>query len=119
GGGVADRAPRPDDARLGRRLCAGGAGRPDPPVRRHRGRRGPGGGPGPGAGMSTGPGRGPRPGGVPTTEHHPAARGRGPAADDALVPRSVRVAAAWSWRLLLIGLALAVLVLAMAVGKVI
>lgn len=69
--------------------------------------------------MSTGPGRGPRPGGVPTTEHHPAARGRGPAADDALVPRSVRVAAAWSWRLLLIGLALAVLVLAMAVGKVI
>ena len=71
--------------------------------------------------MSTGPGRGPRPGsgpaGAPSTTSAPGTPRTAP--DDAMVPRSVRVAAAWSWRLLLIGLALAVLVLAMAVGKVI
>ena len=38
---VAHRAPGPDDARVGRRHRARGARRPDPPVRRHRGRRGP------------------------------------------------------------------------------
>ena len=41
-GRVADRAPGPDDAHERRRLGAGGAGRPDPAVRRHRGRRRPG-----------------------------------------------------------------------------
>ncbi|CAA9340859.1 MAG: Cystathionine gamma-lyase, partial [uncultured Friedmanniella sp.] len=40
--GVPHRAPRPDDARLGGRDAAGGAGRPGPAQRRHRGRRRPG-----------------------------------------------------------------------------
>ena len=38
-GGVADRAPGPDDPRLGRGHPAGGARRPDPAQRGHRGRR--------------------------------------------------------------------------------
>ena len=38
---VADRASGPDDARLRRRLGAGGPGRPDPAVGRHRGLRRP------------------------------------------------------------------------------
>ena len=39
--GVADRAPGPDDARVGRRVAAGGPGRPGAAVGRHRGRRRP------------------------------------------------------------------------------
>ena len=38
---VADRAPGPDDARIGCRLAAGGAGRPRPALGRYRGRRRP------------------------------------------------------------------------------
>ncbi len=41
-GGVADRAPGPDDARLHCRLAARGSRRPGPALGGHRGRRGPG-----------------------------------------------------------------------------
>ncbi|CAA9261575.1 MAG: Cystathionine gamma-lyase, partial [uncultured Blastococcus sp.] len=51
GRGVADRAPGPHDARQRRRLTPGGAGRPRPAVRRHRGRRRPAGRPGAGPGL--------------------------------------------------------------------
>ena len=53
---VADRAPGPDDARLGGRLAAGGPGRPDQALGGHRGLRRPPRrpAPGPGAGLGTG-----------------------------------------------------------------
>ena len=50
---VADRAPRPDDPRVGRRLAAGGAGRPGPALGGHRGRRRPARGPAPGPGVTS------------------------------------------------------------------
>ena len=53
---VADRAPGPDDARVGGRLAAGGAGRPGPPLGRHRERRRPARGPHPRARLTCRPG---------------------------------------------------------------
>ena len=56
-GGVARRASRADDARLGGRLAAGGAGRPGQAVGRHRDRGRPPGRPAPGAGRAVAPRR--------------------------------------------------------------
>ncbi len=48
--------PGPDDARVGSRVPARGAGRPGPPLGRHRGRRGPRRGPDPRARLTCRPG---------------------------------------------------------------